>query len=124
MRPYRAILAAPLAALAACGGPNDADRVVADNVEFLPEEALLNDVEGQGALAANAAAANANSAGGETPAVIPEPARPAPPPSPLRRPPSPSPKTVPDARPIIDPPPLERPDISVGPGAGNISNGQ
>ena len=120
MKAYRTILTASLAATAACGLPDDANRVVADNVEFLPEEALLNDVAGR-AAADNAEAANDRSEG-----VIPEPAapgRPSPPP-PASKPKADPPKTVPDARPIIDPPPIERPDIDVRDDAGNMSNGQ
>jgi hypothetical protein len=118
MRAYRTIVAASLTAVAACSGPDDANRVVADNVEFLPEEALLNDVAGRSVEAGDAEVANLEGAG-----VIPEPVAPAPPSPPQPRKPKESPpKTVPDARPIIDPPPVERPDIHVEPATGNVSN--
>jgi hypothetical protein len=122
MKAYRTILAAAsLAATAACGGSEDPNRVVADNVEFLPEEALLNDVAGR------AEADNAHAGKGEDAAAAPAPAavapeRPSPPPPP--RPKTAPPKTVPDARPIIDPPPPEQPDIHAGHDMDNMSNGQ
>ncbi|HEY5721687.1 MAG TPA: hypothetical protein VIT45_05145 [Allosphingosinicella sp.] len=118
MKAYRTILAASLAATAACGGSED-PNLAADNVEFLPEEALLNDVAGR------AEADNAETANAERERVMPEPAAPARPSSPPPpRPKTDPPKTVPDARPIIDPPPLERPDIRIEPERGNLFNDQ
>lgn len=123
MKAHRTILAASLAATAACGSSQD-PNLAADNVEFLPEEALLNDVAGR------AEADNAQAANDERERVMPEPvapARPSPPPPPSSPAPKPKtdlPKTVPDARPIIDPPPIERPDIDMRDGMDNMSNGQ